>query len=283
MAKPCYQHKSTIAQNPHTYLIYRKCARRNKAALRLKVLQLGIYGSKFKITAAQCNDVMISVSEADPIRLGRAESPREDEEQIPDDAEQKRGQSGIAQQNYRLSLSKNSVEQFNAASYLMHVPTSCMRWPATLAHSEAVQRFKERSEDLECKPRSDQISKLQTVEEEERLLFETVSWQKTTSTPVLAGKLGIVGQLFQGCIDIYSELLGLAKQDLSIAPKEKTILERNYHTLCLWADGHGILSGQLDIVLQRSIDLQQTVLLALTSLSEVIYHRKSSPEVFRTK
>ena len=114
-------------------------------------------------------------------------------------------------------------------------------------------------------------------------MFETVSWQKTTPTSVLAGKLGIVGQLFQGCIDIYSDLLGLAKQDLSIAPKEKIILERNYHSLRLWADGHGIFSGQLDSVLQRSIDLQQTVLLALTSLSEVVYYRKSSLEVFGTK
>ena len=57
---------------------------------------------------------MKSVSGADPIRLGRAESLCEDEEQIPDGAEQKRGQSGIAQQNYRLSLSKNSVEQFSS-------------------------------------------------------------------------------------------------------------------------------------------------------------------------
>ena len=110
-----------------------------------------------------------------------------------------------------------------------------------------------------------------------------MSWQKTTSTSAIPEELGIVGQLFQGCIEIYSELLGVAKRDPSIAPKEKIILERNYHSLRLWADGHGIFSGQLDSVLQRSIDLQQTVLLALTSLSEVVYYRKSSLEVFGTK
>lgn len=57
---------------------------------------------------------MKSVSGAGPIRFGRAESLREDEEQIPDDAEQKRGQSGNAQRNYRLSLSKNSLKQFSS-------------------------------------------------------------------------------------------------------------------------------------------------------------------------
>jgi hypothetical protein len=101
MVKPCYQHKSTIAGNFHTYLIYREGTKLPNSDL--KVLQFGIYGSKFKITAAQCNDIM-DVSRPDSIRLGRAESLREDEGQIPDDVEQKRGQSGIAQQNYRLSI-----------------------------------------------------------------------------------------------------------------------------------------------------------------------------------
>jgi hypothetical protein len=55
----------------------------------LKVLQFGFYGSKFKTTAAQCNDVMKSVSRADPIKLSRAESLHEDEGQNPDGAEQK--------------------------------------------------------------------------------------------------------------------------------------------------------------------------------------------------
>ena len=54
------------------------------------------------------------------------------------------------------------------------------------------------------------------------------------------------------------------------------ILERNYQILRLWADGHGVLSGQLDAILQRSTDLQQITLVTLNSLSKVIYQRKSS-------
>lgn len=107
-------------------------------------------------------------------------------------------------------------------------------------------------------------------------IVQIENWQEETSTSAIPGELGIIGQLFQGCIDLYSTLLGKAKEDLSFASKEKMILERNYQILRLWADGHGVLSGQLDAILQRSTDLQQITLVTLNSLSKVIYQRKSS-------
>ena len=105
-------------------------------------------------------------------------------------------------------------------------------------------------------------------------------WQESTFPSASQGELGIVGRLSQGCIDLYSILLGKVKEDLSFTQRESKILERNYHILLLWADGHEVLSGQLDGVLQKSKDLQRTTLLTLNSLSKVIYKREFPLRVF---
>ena len=131
-------------------------------------------------------------------------------------------------------------------------------------------------------PRSElnETSKLTPLQEESGSSYLIKDWQESTFPSASQGELGIVGRLSQGCIDLYSILLEKVKEDSSFTQRESKIFERNYHILLLWADGHEVLSGQLDGVLQKSKDLQRTILLTLNSLSEVMYERKFPLRVF---
>lgn len=155
---------------------------------------------------------------------------------ILDDAEQRRVESGIMQRNSRNEL-------------------------------------KQRLGDHGLRSELKETSKLTPLQEKSGSSHLIKDWQESTFPSASQGELGIVGRLSQGCIDLYSILLEKVKKDSSFTQRESKIFERNYHILLLWADGHEVLSGQLDGVLQKSKDLQRTILLTLNSLSEVMYER----------
>jgi hypothetical protein len=125
-----------------------------------------------------------------------------------------------------------------------------------------------------------ETSKLTLLQEKSGSSYLIKDRQESTFPSASQGELGIVGRLSQGCIDLYFILLEKVKGDSSFTQRESKIFERNYHVLLLWADGHEVLSGQLDGVLQTSKDLQRTILLTLNSLSEVICERKFPLRVF---
>lgn len=183
----------------------------------------------------QCSDAKKSTYSGAATEHDRAASPHRKWRLILDDAEQRRAESRIMQRNFRNEL-------------------------------------KQRLGDHGLRSELNETSKLSFLQEKSGSSNLIKDWRESTF-PSASQELGIVGRLSQGCIDLYSILLGKVKEDSSFTQRESKIFERNYHILLLWADGHEVLSGQLDGVLQKSKDLQRTILLTLNSLSEVIYER----------
>ncbi|PVI03075.1 hypothetical protein DM02DRAFT_670041, partial [Periconia macrospinosa] len=85
-----------------------------------------------------------------------------------------------------------------------------------------------------------------------------------------AKEYGVVARLLRGCLDLFGSIIRNRTSIESLQHKDQTILKRNYNSLKLWADGHGVLEGKLDHGLERSKELRDTTLLTLNSLCGVL-------------
>jgi hypothetical protein len=99
-------------------------------------------------------------------------------------------------------------------------------------------------------------------------------WQAGTSAEHDPGQAGTIAQLLQGCIDLLSSLLSDTLGLCSLPKKAKMGLCRSLATLRLWADGHNVLDGQLDRILEKSKSLQYTTLTTLNALCGVLVNSK---------
>jgi hypothetical protein len=95
-------------------------------------------------------------------------------------------------------------------------------------------------------------------------------WQENTSLELEPGQVGVIARLLQGCLELLSSLLSQASTSTTLPQKANKALQRTLATLQLWADGHSVLDGKLDIVLERSEGLRQTTLATLNALCGVL-------------
>lgn len=101
-------------------------------------------------------------------------------------------------------------------------------------------------------------------------------WQEDVSSELGPGQTGVVVQLVQGCLDIFSSLVRSPSYSTTFSKNITNALNRSLATLQLWADGHSVMNGQLDRILERSKSLQYTTLATMNALCGVLVNSKSS-------
>ncbi|KAF1828670.1 hypothetical protein BDW02DRAFT_211004 [Decorospora gaudefroyi] len=94
-------------------------------------------------------------------------------------------------------------------------------------------------------------------------------WQESAASVAEHQDPRIAARLGRAALDCLAYLLKISDTAL-ISRREKNVLRRCHATLKLWTDGHGMWSGELDHVLERSKHLHHTTLSVLNSLCGVL-------------
>jgi hypothetical protein len=94
-------------------------------------------------------------------------------------------------------------------------------------------------------------------------------WQASARIEAEEGDVGIVARLLRACIDSLAYFVRLDNHS-STWNRNKSILRRCESLLKLWANGHGVWTGKLDNVLERSRNLRHTTLCILNPLCKTL-------------
>jgi hypothetical protein len=95
------------------------------------------------------------------------------------------------------------------------------------------------------------------------------TWQNTASTEVDKQPQGVVARIFENC----QESLRCLVQNLdssSVPKRDRNILQRCHAVLLLWGEGHGVFTGALDAILDRSKSLRQMTLSILNPMCKAL-------------
>jgi hypothetical protein len=95
------------------------------------------------------------------------------------------------------------------------------------------------------------------------------TWQNTATTEVEKQPQGVVAGIFENC----QESLRCLVQNLdfsSVPKRDRNILRRCHAVLLLWGEGHGVLTGALDAILDRSKSLRQMTLSILNPMCRAL-------------
>ncbi|KAF2740998.1 hypothetical protein EJ04DRAFT_112158 [Polyplosphaeria fusca] len=102
------------------------------------------------------------------------------------------------------------------------------------------------------------------------------TWQEDALDSVGDKEAGVIARLLNSCLSLYSLLLQEVSESQSIAHSAERSLRRSHATLKLWADGHAVLEGGLDRLLENSKSLQDTTLATLNALCGVLLRLSKS-------
>jgi hypothetical protein len=94
-------------------------------------------------------------------------------------------------------------------------------------------------------------------------------WQASAVSDTEPQDAGIAARLCRAALDSLSALFK-PPTATSLSRREKTVLRRCHAVLKLWADGHGVWTGELDQILERTMHLQHTTLSVLHSLCRTL-------------
>jgi hypothetical protein len=95
------------------------------------------------------------------------------------------------------------------------------------------------------------------------------TWRNTATTEVEKQSQSVVARIFEICQESLRCLL--QNLDLSSVPKrDRNILGRCHAVLLLWGEGHGVSTGALDSILNRSKSLRQMTLSILNPMCKAL-------------
>ncbi|KAF9698356.1 hypothetical protein EKO04_003901 [Ascochyta lentis] len=94
-------------------------------------------------------------------------------------------------------------------------------------------------------------------------------WQETTGQEQESHDLSIVARAIAICLKLLGLIVKHTPSSL-ISKSQQRLLGRRHKMLGLWAGGFGAADGRLDIVLDRSDDLKQTVLSVLSPMCRLL-------------
>lgn len=86
----------------------------------------------------------------------------------------------------------------------------------------------------------------------------------------ISSEVGLVGHLFENCLDLYSELLKIARSSNVISTIQGRQLHRELERFLLWGHGFNSARGDLDLILERSPDLRLLTLSLLKAVSRTL-------------
>lgn len=102
-------------------------------------------------------------------------------------------------------------------------------------------------------------------------------WQESTSMDASDRSDGLVNKFSQACLQSLSWLVANLGS-VTATKRDKNSLRRSQVTLKLWMNGHKVVEGQLDAVLEKSKDLQHMTLSIMHPLCKVLtkgnYHQR---------
>lgn len=118
-------------------------------------------------------------------------------------------------------------------------------------------------------PRGSDVGKPREVDRpEEGKLSRIQSWQQNARLN-LQEHPTLIGDLFRKCVELFRIVLN--NMDKSTIPEGAyTTLKDSLETLFLWGHGYAAEKGQLDLTLQKSKELYDSVLSLLTSIAKLV-------------
>ena len=100
-------------------------------------------------------------------------------------------------------------------------------------------------------------------------------WQEGATSEPEQQIQGIVARLFDNCFNSLRCIVGHTKL-MAIYKSDSSTLRRCLSSLQLWAEGHQVITGTLDKILNRSNSLRLTTLSILNPMRRVLSQGSSS-------
>jgi hypothetical protein len=98
---------------------------------------------------------------------------------------------------------------------------------------------------------------------------------EVANDPDCSSEVGLASNIFEGCLELFAELLKTARRLGMLSDIQDGQLYRQLEGFLLWGDGFNSPQGELDKILDHSKSLKVLVLQLLSAIGHTLLRRKS--------